>query len=469
MRLKRDSQGNYSYVFTADEDAVSKAEDELADAQNALYNFDKENYLNNLDELYAAYEEYQEKMLEAAQINDPEERAQKELLINEQYGELINGLTEQNQNIRNNLYESAFEELARLQDKNAESFKNMTQTQKDALMNDLIPQWESGVQQMADKFAGEGGLEEVCKGAMEQISEATQQYKTDLEEVEETSGLAFDKIEQGTDTAIQETQDLIIENEDLIETYEDELEAIQDVITELDTLIEKFAEAEQAAKDAAEAAYYYTRNEDYDSADAAFEDRDYSLDMTRAIVSGESIESDYYQSVARRRKDKIKNNKTKTNVSNERLENLFTAYLAGDPDAQFIVMEVYNGRASYTDEFLKDHGGFDTGGYTGSWSGNDGRLALLHQKELVLNAEDTKNILNAVQVIRSVEGSLLRRMSEMTGNIGNVYSFAENKETLEQNVHIEANFPNVTNSKEVENAIDNLINIAAQRTHRDIK
>lgn len=466
MKLKRDSQGNYSYVFTADEDAVSKAEDELADAQNALYNFDKENYLNNLDELYAAYEEYQEKMLEAAQINDPEERAQKELLINEQYGELINGLTEQNQNIRNNLYESAFEELARLQDKNAESFKNMTQTQKDALMNDLIPQWESGIQQMADKFAGEGGLEEVCKGAMEQISEATQQYKTDLEEVEETSGLAFDKIEQGTDTAIQETQDLIIENEDLIETYEDELEAIQDVITELDTLIEKFAEAEQAAKDAAEAAYYYTRNEDYDSADAAFGDRDYSLEMTRAIVSGEDLEGEHYTSSVRRREKKIGGMEVK--VDNKRLDDLFAAYIAGDEKARFVVMEVYNGRANYTDEFLNKYG-FNTGGYTGNWSGDEGRLALLHQKELVLNANDTQNILNAVQIIRSVEGSLLRRMSEMTSNIGNVYSIAENKETLKQNVHIEANFPNVTNSKEVENAIDNLINIAAQRTHRDIK
>ena len=190
--------------------------------------------------------------------------------------------------------------------------------------------------------------------------------------------------------------------------------------------------------------------------------------MTRAIVSGEGLDSEHYTSSARRRNDKIKDNKIETKVDNKRLKNLFEAYLAGDEEARFVVMEVYNGRANYTHEFLLDHG-FNTGGYTGSWSGNDGKLALLHQKELVLNAEDTKNILNAVQVIRSVEGSLLRRMSEMTGNIGNVYSFAENKETLEQNVHIEANFPNVTNSKEIENAIDNLINIAAQRTHRDIK
>ena len=39
--------------------------------------------------------------------------------------------------------------------------------------------------------------------------------------------------------------------------------------------------------------------------------------------------------------------------------------------------------------------GYDTGGYTGSW-GTAGKLALLHEKELVLNKEDTKNLLASV-------------------------------------------------------------------------
>lgn len=478
MRLKRDSQGNYSYVFTADEDAVSKAEDELANAQNALYNFDKENYLNNLDELYAAYEEYQEKMFEAAQINDPEERAQKELLINEQYGELINGLTEQNQNIRNNLYESAFEELARLQDKNTESFKNMTQTQKDALMNDLIPQWESGVQQMADKFAGEGGLEEVCKGAMEQISETTQQYKTDLEEVEETSGLAFDKIEQGTDKAIEYTKDLITENDALIKTYENLLLAVQAVIKEWETLLELEKDSTKYAEETLEDTHKYLQtNLGDDDADKYSDNKDYSkgiTDVAIAIAGGDGSRAtrNYLQQLLDERQEKEDRNPGITSVTTDRLEKLVNAFLDFKNPKHEKAVELVNlvdqGLANYTDEILSSYG-FRTGGYTGNWSGDEGRLALLHQKELVLNANDTQNILNAVQIIRSVEGSLLRRMSEMTSNIGNVYSIAENKETLEQNVHIEANFPNVTNSKEVENAIDNLINIAAQRTHRDIK
>ena len=36
---------------------------------------------------------------------------------------------------------------------------------------------------------------------------------------------------------------------------------------------------------------------------------------------------------------------------------------------------------------------------------------------------------------------------------------------LEQNVHIEAIFPNVSQSHEIEDAFNNLINIAAQRAY----
>jgi hypothetical protein len=54
--------------------------------------------------------------------------------------------------------------------------------------------------------------------------------------------------------------------------------------------------------------------------------------------------------------------------------------------------------------------GFDSGGYTGQWtdkgSTNNGKLAILHEKELVLNAEDTKNILAAVDTVRFISDSL---------------------------------------------------------------
>lgn len=79
-------------------------------------------------------------MKAAEQIRDPEERAAQELLIQEQYGELINGLVEQNLDIRANLQDSAFEDLSRLYDEDIEKYRNMSNEEVNILMNELVPQ-----------------------------------------------------------------------------------------------------------------------------------------------------------------------------------------------------------------------------------------------------------------------------------------------------------------------------------------
>jgi hypothetical protein len=45
--------------------------------------------------------------------------------------------------------------------------------------------------------------------------------------------------------------------------------------------------------------------------------------------------------------------------------------------------------------------GYDTGGYTGIW-GPEGKLAFLHEKEIVLNKDDTENLLKTVSFIREL-------------------------------------------------------------------
>ena len=47
---------------------------------------------------------------------------------------------------------------------------------------------------------------------------------------------------------------------------------------------------------------------------------------------------------------------------------------------------------------------FDTGGFTGDWTGDAGRLAVLHKKELVLNETQTKDILNVAKVVDGIMG-----------------------------------------------------------------
>ena len=110
--------------------------------------------------------------------------------------------------------------------------------------------------------------------------------------------------------------------------------------------------------------------------------------------------------------------------------------------------------------------GYDTGGYTGDW-GPEGKLAFLHQKELVLNSSDTENILSAVSIIRDISNAI-DRYASISRAIG--LSLAPNihttESTIEQNVKIEATFPNVSNHSEIEEAFNNLVNEAAQYAYR---
>lgn len=110
-------------------------------------------------------------------------------------------------------------------------------------------------------------------------------------------------------------------------------------------------------------------------------------------------------------------------------------------------------------------GGFDTGGYTGSW-GKEGKLAVLHEKEQVFNKDDTEKLLNAASILRTIDlqadifGKGLTGISipQLLGQTGQT--------TLDQNVHIDATFPNVTDHNEIEMAFDNLVNKASQYANR---
>ena len=80
-------------------------------------------------------------------------------------------------------------------------------------------------------------------------------------------------------------------------------------------------------------------------------------------------------------------------------------------------------------------------------------------------ATDTDYILNAVEIMRSVSSAMLSKVAGlMAGTNAPIGGAAAGQ--LEQDVHIEANFPNVTSSNEIEEAINNLVNIASQRAYK---
>ena len=111
----------------------------------------------------------------------------------------------------------------------------------------------------------------------------------------------------------------------------------------------------------------------------------------------------------------------------------------------------------------------DTGGYTGEW-GSSGKLAMLHEKEIVLNKEDTSKFLDAISIVRKINDSSTEMIQNLIGNIsggilgilGQINSNDNNTNAVEQKVEIKADFPGVKDSKEIEDAFNNLINTASQ-------
>ena len=111
---------------------------------------------------------------------------------------------------------------------------------------------------------------------------------------------------------------------------------------------------------------------------------------------------------------------------------------------------------------------FDTGGYTGAW-GVDGKLAILHEKELILNQEDTANILSAVSIMREIsemlDVSLHSGLNNLLQNVTSHVNLGDNDNSIvvEQDITIQAEFPNATDKNEIKAAFDELALLAAQR------
>lgn len=84
---------------------------------------------------------------------------------------------------------------------------------------------------------------------------------------------------------------------------------------------------------------------------------------------------------------------------------------------------------------------FKSGGYTGDWSGDNGRLALLHKKELVLNQDQTQHILQTAKVVDKLKNILpklnISRPQQkdqlVTTNINNEYNVNVNVESMNGN------------------------------------
>lgn len=496
MRLRRDSQGNYRYEYVADEDAIGKLQEELDQLENSLYNFDKDRWLEMQNQVVDAVRERQEAIKEIlmdASLSE-EERAERLAEINALYNEKIQNITDQTVTAQENLYQSGADEIAKIWDAQGKDFQSLSDEEKRILVEEMLPQFETGVNDMIEKFSGEGGFEEQTTGSMEELSKATQDYKTDLEDIETASGTSFDAIEDGLDKNIPKTQQLVQDNQDLNDEYVEQIENIKELNRQLDIQIAKYKALTTASNEAAQAGHNYYMQQKQQEADAAAAEKagnstnsGNSNNNANANGNGETSSGSggsssgdgnprvgdtatlqswgqyYYDSYGAKPND----NKYAGVVGGVIIDSKSSKKYGGQASKTGgYDVHIKSADGKYSDlgwVHLKDLTGYDTGGYTGDWVGDYGKLALLHNKELVLNENDTKNMLSMMEIARSIvanAGPGIRAFN--AGRIGN-----SEPDQLEQNVHIEANFPNVESASQIEEALNNLVQLASQRASRN--
>lgn len=512
LRLRRDSQGNYTYQYTADQTDVSESQQSLLEAKNSLYNLDKNQYRNNLNDIYSLQSDFNKKLQDLYQEYPiwTEQAEQKRKLLVEQYGDQINGLVEENETIRLNLMDSAFDELANLYDTDVDNFTNMSRNEQDELMSNLIPQWNSGLQEMADTFAGAGGFIPVCQQAFNDLHNTTEDYENELDDLRNIAEINFEQIADGIDEDIDRTEDLIDINDQLIDGYSREIDAVNEVIDYVGQLADQYRQAKQEAIAATEAAYRYWQQQNQRKAIAnqvAAARASAASSNIPSIVSssggGSNTGSSSGGSTSSNNSTASKNssnsggnkNQQKTRTASQNIIEGIAADIwingaasgwSNDPTRRARLIQKFDtATANAVQNYINAHAmngdiirswgnrigelnkyhysSFDTGGYTGQW-GNGGKIGILHQKEIVLDENDTKNLLNAVAIVRTMD-NLLGAITPNINLSNNLSSFNKsngNNSLLDQNVHITATFPNVNSRLEIQQAFGNLINRASQ-------
>ena len=531
MRLRRNAAGDYTYQFVADEDNIAKARQELLDAENDLYNFDLNEYNESLDRAYELYSEYQEKVLQVYTDTSlsQEERDKKLYLLNSQYQEALAQASERNTTARVNLEDSANETIKLYYEDNLEKFNNMIDEDGRLIMEELVPGWSSGVQNMITKITEDGGLDNVMQKTLADANRAVQDLSEEEQKTAEIAGADLADIQ----SASLEEADILSGNvvnaqESVLNMAQNNLDTVMDIrdeyqnwaddilntlVPSYDSLIRKINEAIARAQElAAEASRNYSINTNgyiapptsgsgggsggsgSNGGGSGLNGNDINKKpTTNTLKTPYVLYTPWHKTIQKKVGDTVtvesnlfllsKNNGTKLKYFNGQTHQSEYSYIPAGKSAKIIDID---SSANYPihlkgvsksgypiDGWYKNgFATYDTGGYTGAW-GADGRIAMLHQKELVLNAKDTENMLNAVDILRAMTDnlgdSIFNRLASIPNGYGNILNQIPNSETLEQKVQIEAVFPNVSNSHEIENAFNNLVNIASQRALRNKK
>lgn len=512
VRLVRGANGNYNYLFTADNNDINQKQQEYLKAMQDYYNTAKQQTENITGEIVSLWKDMSSEIRKIYE-NDSLDADQRQSAINEiqdyyqkKYEDLIrmqkdaardmndagNNALDEEQKIANQ-YGNETNEVAQLFKENFKRIleemggdaENFNSDYSDTLLN-LV--------------ALEGSFSEMTEALFSKLNDALNKYKGNISNISNEIGISYDDLTRQIDKTAASSENLQEKATLAIEEIWNKIDEIQDVSQAqagwTDEIYKTITAMQRLAAETATAVQKYNEaisNIQRLQATGSYI-KDWADGATDNIGKDGSDNGGGRPPSPSKKPEEAPANKTRvreqlgqfaydSQIYRSLTQNgavyegggWWNFYPENRSRLKTIIATTKNGNKGKS---------FATGGYTGEWSNGDteGRVAMLHQKELVLNKTDTENMLAAVQSIRDFSPELIASIraklsavsfaskSLMSSRLmSDSFSFNKEPAELAQNVNINADFPGVRDAIEIKEALESLVQTASQRANLYIK
>lgn len=422
VRLQRDSEGNWGYVYTADEDEVANAEEEY---ENKLYEYQKLNheYITQLQDdmtnLFGEYRDAVANILNDLTLSPEEVQANIEQIMGTLgnklpylYEQLQAGFTNQ-ESLQQLFIDTYGNEGAQMVDTWGETILSMF-SEGDSL-EDFINKFRNQLQTLATEgMTARQNLETIQNGMNDDAEVSTADFADHISEVtiniDSLSGDTLDTIEDLTDVLNTEFTSALAAAVEWEIAYTNNMNAMitsnERFVSSLNVMIEKLAGV-------------YTGNVETDAKTLFFGQGDKIA--TSSLNNYDKQFSEYQQLYANYLENREEEVMAYQQNIDKQLQNLLHQYDLGKMTEE---------------EYQKE------------------QLKLLNDSEQL--SDYWHSLLDAN----------IQAYSHGFGNLDIPMPMFDATSALDQNVTITASFPNATNHSEIEEAFTNLINKASQYANR---
>jgi hypothetical protein len=494
MKLTRGTDGNWSYQYVANEEDIRDKTQSYIDSWNNYKNIAEEGYIEITEKITQIQENTKEKLLEIMNIEDEAERNRQLIELETEYYNQMDALAAE-YNLRELGYIQAnygayqtftgdtklsFQEMKEALDKETGEMFSIAKT----FAETTLPEMTSIAAGFSDSWngSGENSAKNQFKMAMQEIYTAFVDYQSNLDVLSKQTNVAFGEtgiagaINQATsgvkdlETAIRNlcNSELGGKLDTLRNKFTSLYNEVQKLLVDLGIVENKTKNPSSTANNGSTA----KTNTNTNTANSS----NTSAQKTTTTSSSQNAEWNHILEIY----NKINSGAwtetgTKARIEKAKKEGYTELEMQKAQEYINLVYPKKEGGQGISKDKAKAMLGFDTGGYTGAW-GSSGKLAILHEKELILNKQDTANILEAVKATRTdfIDRMMFSRLQNsiqlMSAQLEMAAKYNSFKNAIgkecdcpNQIFNVTAEFPAANSVAEIREAILSLPGLASQK------